>query len=62
MDGFTVLSSDIENGADLRIQIMSSLSVTADLGYVFIGKRNADTAVTGGHNFYQVRALQSGFF
>ena len=49
-DSLAVLSSNIQNRPDLRIEIVCSLSVAADLRDVFISKRNADPPVSGRYN------------
>ena len=37
-DGFGVLSTDIQNRAYIRVQIMCALAMTADLGHIAVGK------------------------
>ena len=50
MDRFAVLSSDIQDSTDLRIEIMGSFPVTADLRHILVRKLNADPAIPGGHD------------
>ena len=49
MDGLAVLAADVEDGANVGVEVVRTSPVAADLGHILVGKRDAHATVSGGN-------------
>lgn len=61
MDCLAVLTAYIQDRSDRGVQEMRALSVAADLGNVFVSKRDTHPSVSRGYDHVQILLFKTGF-